>query len=168
MTKISILIFLLSLIYNLNIYLASNLVDSNISEDNLLVNYVSNLAYNEIYSYIILFSAILSLVIGTILSLVQYRIKRLLAYSTIAHLGFLLICLYLSSPILDIDTYASSSIESYLFYLIQYSLTSCNNLLIVMAFGYMYFYIKKYFNNKYDASESINNIIYIDDLKGSF
>lgn len=178
MTKISILIFLLNFIYHLNIYLDTTFIEYNTLFSNNLIgidnvsNY--NLSYNQIYSYVILFSAVLSLIIGSILGLVQYRIKRLLAYSTISHVGFLLVCLYLSGP-----SQSPSSLESYMFYLIQYSLSSCNNLLIIMAFGYMYYSIKDYINNarpmkpfngpgasKYN--EVINSIIYIDDLKGGF
>lgn len=175
MTKISILLFLLNLIYHLNIYLGLSFISSTASVEG--ISSINNISYNEIYTYVILFSAVLSLIIGSILGLVQYRIKRLLAYSTISHLGFLLICLYLSGPSLGTGLLYNnnpSSIESYLFYLIQYSLTSCNNLLIIMAFGYMFYYVKEYLiqklpaNTKQKTSEVINSVIYIDDLKGGF
>nr|KUM51406.1 NADH dehydrogenase subunit 2 [Picea glauca]QHR87458.1 putative NADH dehydrogenase subunit 2 [Picea sitchensis] len=40
---------------------------------------------------LILLSALLSLILGTVVGLAQYRIKRLLAYSTISHVGFMLL-----------------------------------------------------------------------------
>ncbi|MGO9388148.1 MAG: NADH-quinone oxidoreductase subunit N, partial [Methanobacterium sp.] len=43
------------------------------------------------WTTLLLISSLLSLLIGTIGGLAQYRIKRLLAYSTISHIGFLLI-----------------------------------------------------------------------------
>ena len=58
----------------------------------------------------------------------QYRIKRLFAYSTISHVGFLLLALAINSE---------ESIESFLFYLIQYSLTNVNVFFILIAFGYL-------------------------------
>lgn len=36
-------------------------------------------------------SSLLSLIIGTVVGLTQFRIKRLLAYSTISHVGFILL-----------------------------------------------------------------------------
>ena len=38
--------------------------------------------------------AILSIVIGNVLALMQTKIKRVLAYSSIAHLGYLMVKLY--------------------------------------------------------------------------
>ena len=38
-------------------------------------------------------SSLLSLIIGTVVGLTQFRIKRLLAYSTISHVGFILLSL---------------------------------------------------------------------------
>nr|QRH18105.1 NADH dehydrogenase subunit 2 [Blastocladiella sp.] len=59
-------------------------------------------------------SATLSLLIGSILGLVQYKIKRLLAYSSISHLGFLLIGLSIDSGL---------AASSFLFYMFQYWLS---------------------------------------------
>ena len=78
------------------------------------------------WSYLLLIASLLSLIIGTIGGLSQYRIKRLLAYSTISHIGFLLLALAINSE---------ESIESFLFYLIQYSLTNINIFFIIIAFG---------------------------------
>lgn len=75
---------------------------------------------------IFLFSAFLSLLIGSIMGLSQYRIKRLLAYSSISHVGFLL---------LSLAGCYRSDVGSLIFYLIQYSLTSINVFFILIAFG---------------------------------
>jgi len=79
-----------------------------------------------IWPNILLVSALLSLVIGSLLGLAQYRIKRLLAYSTISHMGFILLALAIHTP---------EGIEAYLFYLVQYVLTSTNIFFVLLAFG---------------------------------
>lgn len=60
--------------------------------------------------------------------LAQLKIKRLLAYSTISHVGFMLLGLAVSGQ---------ESIDAFLFYLIQYSLTSVNVFFVLLAFGYL-------------------------------
>jgi NADH-ubiquinone oxidoreductase chain 2 len=72
-------------------------------------------------------SSILSLIIGSVLGLTQYRIKRLYAYSTISHIGFLLLALSINSI---------ESIIAFMFYLIQYSLSNLNAFIILIAIGY--------------------------------
>ena len=79
-----------------------------------------------IWPNILLVSALLSLVIGGLLGLAQYRIKRLLAYSTISHMGFILLALAIHTP---------EGIEAYLFYLVQYVLKSTNIFFVLLAFG---------------------------------
>jgi NADH-ubiquinone oxidoreductase chain 2 len=82
-----------------------------------------------------------------VLGLSQYRIKRLLTYSTISHVGFLLLALSINTE---------ESIESLIFYLIQYSLTNANVFLVLLGFGYIiHVYPKK-------------DIQFIDTLKGQF
>jgi NADH-ubiquinone oxidoreductase chain 2 len=81
-------------------------------------NYIKNL---------LLFSSLLSLIIGTVVGLAQYKIKRLLAYSTISHVGFLLLALGINTE---------QSIESLIFYILQYSITNLNTFLILLVFGY--------------------------------
>jgi NADH-ubiquinone oxidoreductase chain 2 len=80
------------------------------------------------WTNLLLISSLLSLIIGTVGGLAQYRIKRLLTFSTISHVGFLLLALAINSE---------ESIESFLFYLIQYSLTNVNVFFILIAFGYL-------------------------------
>lgn len=71
--------------------------------------------------------AVLSLVLGSVLGLAQVRIKRLLTYSTVSHVGFLLLAL---------TAYSVDGVGAFLFYLVQYSLTSLAALSVLLAFGY--------------------------------
>lgn len=73
-------------------------------------------------------TSLLSLVVGTVVGLAQYRIKRLLAFSTISHVGFMLLALSVNSE---------ESITSFLFYLMQYSITNLNAFFVLLAFGYI-------------------------------
>jgi len=51
----------------------------------------------DVWKNLLLISSLLSLIIGTVVGLAQYRIKRLFAYSTISHVGFLLLALAVNS-----------------------------------------------------------------------
>ena len=84
--------------------------------------------YVSVWQALLLVCSLLSLIIGTVVGLAQFRIKRLLAYSTISHVGFMLLALAVSGQ---------ESIDAFLFYLIQYSLTSLNAFFILLAFGYL-------------------------------
>ena len=66
--------------------------------------------------------AVLSLAIGNLVAIVQTNLKRMLAYSTISHMGYLLLGLAAANP----EGYAAA-----MFYAIAYALTS------VAAFGVM-------------------------------
>jgi NADH-ubiquinone oxidoreductase chain 2 len=153
MPKISIFVFLLEL--------QSGLQGSFES----LSLFISNDTSINIWKNLLLIASLLSLIIGTVVGLSQYRIKRLLAYSTISHVGFLLLALAINTE---------ESIESFLFYLIQYSLTNVNTFLILLAFGYMFYSAstsKSYLlSNQTTNKESVNNtdIQFIDQLKGQF
>jgi len=68
----------------------------------------------------------LSLIVGTIGGLTQYRIKRLFAYSTISHIGFILLALSISSI---------ESGQGFVFYLIQYSICNLNIFIILIIMG---------------------------------
>jgi NADH-ubiquinone oxidoreductase chain 2 len=102
---------------------------------------------------LLLISSILSLIIGSLLGLAQIRIKRLLAYSTISHIGFLLLALAINTE---------QSIDSFLFYLIQYTITNLNIFLIILALTYLIYAREK------DKIGSIKDIRYISELKGLF
>ena len=93
----------------------------------LFVRLNINLIYENQYfiQQILLYSALLSIIIGTFGALYQVKIKRLLAYSAISHVGFLLI---------GFSSFTNWSIFSLFFYLIVYILISINmfSILLVM------------------------------------
>ena len=49
---------------------------------------------HDVWSGMIMVSAVLSLLLGNIVAIAQTNIKRMLAYSTIAHVGFILLAIY--------------------------------------------------------------------------
>ena len=104
----------------------------------------------NVWQALLLVCSLLSLIIGTVVGLAQFRIKRLLAYSTISHVGFMLLALAVSGQ---------ESIDAFLFYLIQYSVTSLNGFLILLAFGYL-IYSKKSTQN--------SDVQFISQLAGQF
>ncbi|MCW2781920.1 MAG: nuoN [Marmoricola sp.] len=67
--------------------------------------------------------AIMTLVVGSALALVQSDIKRLLAYSSIAHAGFLLVGFLGIRSLVDISAGEISAVPAILFYLTTYGLT---------------------------------------------
>jgi NADH-ubiquinone oxidoreductase chain 2 len=141
--KISIFVFLLELVYytNNNILLADN--SQSIS-----------------WTYSLLISSLLSLIIGTILGLTQFRIKRLFAYSTISHVGFILLALGISSI---------ESTQAFVFYLMQYSISNLNAFLILIAIGYsLYFYTKETKESEELIDKNNSPIQLINQLKGYF
>ncbi|MEN6493465.1 MAG: NADH-quinone oxidoreductase subunit N [Thermoguttaceae bacterium] len=64
--------------------------------------------------------AILSMFVGNLLALLQNNVKRLLAYSSITHMGYLLVALLASGPL---------AVDAVAFYLVTYFIT------IIGAFG---------------------------------
>ena len=120
--KISILIFLFEVIIGgIGYNITSNTL--NISE-----TLFTNIQMSEILKTLLLLSSLISLIIGTVVGLAQTKIKRLLAYSTISHIGFILLGLAINTE---------QSIESFIFYIIQYSITNLNTFLIILALGYL-------------------------------
>jgi NADH-ubiquinone oxidoreductase chain 2 len=103
--KISILIILLELVYYTN---------------NTTFSWTNNLVL----------SSLISLIIGSILGLTQFRIKRLFAYSTISHIGFILLALSISNI---------ESTQAFFFYLMQYSISNLNAFFILITIGYSFF-----------------------------
>lgn len=120
MAKISILTFLLDLVIGFGLAGQSEAFSSLSGETTEAIS--ASLSSTTI----MLVAAVLSLLVGTIVGLAQSRIKRLLAYSTISHVGFLLLAIAINTE---------DSIESFIFYLIQYSLTSANAFFVLIAFG---------------------------------
>jgi NADH-ubiquinone oxidoreductase chain 2 len=137
LAKISIFIFLLELVY-----------------------YTSNYLFDFNWTIGLLISSLLSLIIGTIVGLTQFRIKRLLAYSTISHLGFILLALSISSI---------ESTQAFIFYLMQYSISNLNIFIILIGIGFsLYYYVSD--NKEYKELSDKNNspIQLISQLRGYF
>lgn len=110
---------------------------------------------------ILLLSSMFSLVIGSVLGLTQFRIKRLFAYSTISHVGFILLALSVNS---------AESIQSYIFYILQYSLSNLNAFIILVSMGFT-FYLYVYKENKLQESMIDKNnspVQLINQIKGYF
>lgn len=49
---------------------------------------------HDVWADMIMVVAVLSLVLGNVIAIAQTNIKRMLAYSTIAHVGFILLCVF--------------------------------------------------------------------------
>jgi NADH-ubiquinone oxidoreductase chain 2 len=139
--KISIFILLLQLVFYTN-------------------NNFSDASYDMNWTFILLMSSLFSLIIGTVVGLTQFRIKRLLAYSTISHVGFMLLALGISSV---------ESTQAFLFYLTQYSISNLNAFFIIIAIGFsLYCYTSD--NKEYEELVDKNNspIQLVSQLKGYF
>ncbi len=102
-----------------------------------------------------------SLIIGSVLGLTQFRIKRLLAYSTISHIGFILLALSINSP---------ESIQSYIFYILQYSLSNLNAFIILVTIGFtFYLYLYKDKQTQKELIDQNNSPVQlINQIKGYF
>jgi len=126
-----------------------------------LVHYTSNsLSTSFSWTSGLLLSSLLSLIIGSILGLTQFRIKRLFAYSTISHVGFILLALSINSV---------ESIQAFIFYLIQYSISNLNAFIILVSIGYsLYYYVNDNKTYKELAEKSNSPIQLISQLKGYF
>ena len=123
--KISIFIFLLELVH----YTSKSYFDSDFS-----------------WTMSLLISSLLSLIIGTIVGLTQKRIKRLYAFSTISHVGFIL---------LGLSIHTVESTQAFMFYLIQYSISNLNAFVLIIAIGYsLYCYVYKIKATEAKASEA--------------
>ena len=186
MPKISIIILLIELQTHIGIIggLTSFSFTSNLELlESVILNHTKMevmtllIGENTIYVLKLLFliSSLLSLIIGTVVGLAQTRIKRLLAYSTISHIGFILLALSINTE---------QSIDSLIFYIIQYTITNLNAFLILLALGYTL--INKIerldninplnnFNRELGINytkgllrESIKDIKFIYELKGQF
>lgn len=127
-----------------------------------LVHYTSNSLFNYEFSWTssLLVSSLLSLIIGAVLGLTQIRIKRLFAYSTISHVGFILLALSINSI---------ESIQAFIFYLMQYSITNLNAFIILVSIGFsLFYYVNKTKEYKQLAEKENSPIQLISQLKGYF
>ena len=103
-----------------------------------LVHYTSKSMFELDFSWTmsLLFSSLLSLAIGTIVGLTQSRIKRLYAFSTISHVGFIL---------LGLSIHSIESTQAFMFYLMQYSISNLNAFILIITIGYsLYCYVYQY------------------------
>lgn len=154
MAKISILTFLLDLVIG---SMGQGPLNADL-ENSFLSSSLANL---------MLIAALLSLLVGTIVGLAQSRIKRLLAYSTISHVGFLLLAIAIATE---------DSIESFIFYLIQYSLTSANAFFILIAFGSLSLSLSgnavkrlsSYNEEEHNSEAEYSPVQFISQLRGQF
>jgi NADH-ubiquinone oxidoreductase chain 2 len=105
-------------------------------------------------------SSLLSLIIGTVVGLTQFRIKRLFAYSTISHVGFILLALSITSV---------ESIQAFIFYLMQYSLSNLNAFIILVTIGFsFYFYVTNNKEHKELLDKNNSPVQLINQLRGYF
>ena len=109
----------------------------------------------------LLISSLFSLIIGSVLGLTQFRIKRLYAYSTISHVGFILLALSVNSV---------ESIQAYIFYIISYSVSNLNAFVILVTIGFsLYLYVYKDEKHNDDLIDQNNSPVQlISQLKGYF
>ena len=126
-----------------------------------LVYYTESNLFDFSIKNILLLSSLFSLIIGSVLGLTQFRIKRLLAYSTISHVGFILLALSINS---------AESIQSYIFYIIQYSISNLNAFIILVSIGFsLYFYVYKEKQYKQILKDKNNSPVQlVDQIKGYF
>jgi len=148
--------------------------------NNIWNDYSSDLYNSLYYTFIIIPSgsiiiknlliliSIISLIIGAIGGLYQLNIKRLLAFSAINQVGFLIIALTISNKV---------SLNSFIFYFVQYSLINLNVFLVLVTLGNIVYHyplitlsiLEK--NNKYLINKTKTlgyDINYINQLKGIF
>lgn len=140
--KVSIFILLLQLVYYTN-------------------NNFSYTGYPSMnWTFILLVSSLFSLIVGTVVGLTQFRIKRLLAYSTISHVGFMLLALGISSI---------ESTQAFIFYLTQYILSNLNAFVILIAIGFsLYCYTSEVKEHEELLDKTNSPIQLITQLKGYF
>ncbi len=83
----------------------------------LLLRYFAGLATVDLGPILLVFSviAVASMLVGNLLALLQDNVKRLLAYSSIAHLGYLLVALLAGGDL---------AAEAVTFYLVAYFITT--------------------------------------------
>lgn len=112
------------------------------------------------WTFGLLMSSFLSLIIGTVVGLTQFRIKRLFAYSTISHVGFILLALSITTI---------ESIQAFIFYLMQYSISNLNAFIILVTMGFsFYFYVTENKEHKELLDKNNSPIQLISQLRGYF
>ena len=126
-----------------------------------LVYYTEKTLFVFSWTNILLISSLFSLIIGSVLGLTQFRIKRLYAYSTISHVGFILLALSVNSV---------ESIQAYIFYIISYSVSNLNAFVILVTIGFsLYLYVYKDEKHNDDLIDQNNSPVQlISQIKGYF
>lgn len=125
-----------------------------------LVYYTNNSFSEMSWTFILLMSALFSFIVGTVVGLTQFRIKRLLAYSTISHVGFMLLALGISSV---------ESTQAFIFYLTQYIISNLNVFMILIAMGFsLYCYTSDNKEHEELMDKTNSPIQLISQLKGYF
>lgn len=126
----------------------------------LQLTYYTKNEFSNNWTYILLITSLFSLIVGTVVGLTQFRIKRLFAYSTISHVGFILLALGISTV---------ESTQAFIFYLVQYSISNLNAFIILLAIGYTLYYHAIETKEHQNLLEKNNSPIQlIDQLKGYF
>ncbi len=124
-----------------------------------IVYYTKNNFSNN-WTYVLLITSLFSLVVGTVVGLTQFRIKRLFAYSTISHVGFILLALGISTV---------ESTQAFIFYLTQYTISNLNAFIILLAIGYtLYYYTIENKEHQKLLEKSNSPIQLVNQLKGYF
>jgi NADH-ubiquinone oxidoreductase chain 2 len=127
------------------------------------ISHMESIAYS--WKVIFVLSSLLSFIIGSVLGLTQYRIKRLFAYSTISHVGFILLGLCADSM---------ESIQACIFYILQYTISNLNAFLILLSVGFsLYLYVYERNGNTQDINRNLvdkdnSPIQLITQMKGYF
>ena len=123
------------------------------------------MSFTDSWRIIFILSSFLSFVVGSVLGLTQSRIKRLFAYSTISHVGFIL---------LGLSTDNTESMQACIFYIFQYTIANLNGFLILLSIGFLlYMYVYQEKSNGAVAKEKLideNNspIQLVSQIKGYF
>ncbi len=83
------------------------------------------------WQQMLLFMAVVSLVVGNLAAIAQTNLKRMLAYSAIAQIGFMLLAL--GAGVIDGDTVpAGNAYSSAMFYMVTYVLTTLGSFGLIM------------------------------------
>ncbi|XAL99719.1 NADH-quinone oxidoreductase subunit N [Phycisphaeraceae bacterium D3-23] len=86
--------------------------------------------------YLLALIAVLTMTVGNVLGLMQDRIKRVLAYSSIAHSGYMLVGLLVGPAAAQAvsgteDTLLSNGLAAVLFYLVAYGLSTVSSFAVI-------------------------------------
>lgn len=127
-----------------------------------LVHYTNNSFFADQFTWLssLLLSSLLSLIVGTIVGLTQFRIKRLFAYSTISHVGFILLALSINSI---------ESTQAFIFYLMQYTLSNLNAFVLLVSIGFsLYYFTNEEKEYKQLVDKNNSPIQLVSQIKGYF